>query len=320
MVSGEPVLVAAGYLTNDIICYVDGLGQWDDRITARAVQRMHGGMAANCACMAAQLGTRTWFFGQAESGALGDEAVAALQAAGVETDGVVHVKNGGSLCVILVGPGGERLIVSEPLDFEWDAVDAALAQWAGERGAFHVDGYRLPDAVARAVVARKAGLLTSVDLDGCDAENLNAFVGVAETFDVVFMNQAIAKRVSAEPSDVIGLFVEAGVREAVCLTQGAFGVTVGGPSSPVTHFAPPHVKPVDTTGAGDAFAGAYLHRSLRGGSPADAAQFANAAAAWSTTHMGARGSGQSEDEVYALFGGRTALDRWVPDHAGPRRI
>jgi sugar/nucleoside kinase (ribokinase family) len=319
MVSREPVLFAAGYLTTDIMCYVDGPAQWDERITARSVRRTHGGMAANCACMAAQLGTPTWFFGQAESGALGDEAVAALQAAGVETDGVVHVPNGGSLCVILVGPGGERLIVSEPLDFEWDAVDAAIAQWPGDRGAFHVDGYRLPDAVARADAARKAGLLTSVDLDGCDDEDLGAFMGVAEAFDVVFLNQVIAQRVAPEPSDVIGLFVEAGVREAVCLTQGAIGVTVGGPSIAVTRFAPPDVVPVDTTGAGDAFAGAYLHRSLRGGSPADAAQFANAAAAWTTTQTGARGSGQSEAEVYALLSGQTASERQVADHAGPRR-
>jgi ribokinase len=45
---------------------------------------------------------------------------------------------------------------------------------------------------------------------------------------------------------------------------------------------------VDATGAGDAFAGAYLSRRLRGATAVDAARFAVAVSEWVIQHVGAR--------------------------------
>jgi sugar/nucleoside kinase (ribokinase family) len=45
--------------------------------------------------------------------------------------------------------------------------------------------------------------------------------------------------------------------------------------------------PVDTTGAGDVFRGAFIVALLRGDAPADILRFANAAAAVSCTRPGA---------------------------------
>jgi 2-dehydro-3-deoxygluconokinase len=47
------------------------------------------------------------------------------------------------------------------------------------------------------------------------------------------------------------------------------------------------VAAVDATGAGDCFAGNFLARLLAGDAPLDAARYANAAAALSTTGYGA---------------------------------
>jgi sugar/nucleoside kinase (ribokinase family) len=58
------------------------------------------------------------------------------------------------------------------------------------------------------------------------------------------------------------------------------------------------VRPVDTTGAGDIYAGACLAARCEGASPVDAARFANHCAAELVTHYGARL--QQQDDYLAL--------------------
>ena len=57
------------------------------------------------------------------------------------------------------------------------------------------------------------------------------------------------------------------------------------------------VTPADTTGAGDAFAAAFLHAHYGGADAADALAFANAAAALSTMRVGAQSGLPTEVEV-----------------------
>jgi ribokinase len=61
------------------------------------------------------------------------------------------------------------------------------------------------------------------------------------------------------------------------------------------------VEAVDSTGAGDAFAGALAAQLLLARSLADAARWANAAAALSVTRAGARDGMPRSAEVEALL-------------------
>ena len=63
------------------------------------------------------------------------------------------------------------------------------------------------------------------------------------------------------------------------------------------------ITPADTTGAGDAFAAAFLHAHYGGGDIAAALTFANAAAALSTLKVGAQSGLPGEAEVQALLAG-----------------
>jgi sugar/nucleoside kinase (ribokinase family) len=282
-------LLVAGYLTIDVECRVGSIPGFGERVTAEEMWRAHGGMAANAACAAARLGTPVRFFGHAESGGLGDESVAALEAAGVDASGVARATGGGSLCVILVGADGSRSVVSEPLEFDWTHADEALP----DATALHVDGYRLDDALPRAHAVRRRGGLTSIDLDG--AEDASGFDAAAGAFSVVLLNEGLA---GGAPRATAERLVAAGA-EIVCVTLGAAGalVATGGEIREVPGI---RVDAVDTTGAGDAFAGAFLHRRLAGSDPFAAAAFANAAAALSTTARGARGRLATEAEVLAV--------------------
>jgi ribokinase len=76
----------------------------------------------------------------------------------------------------------------------------------------------------------------------------------------------------------------------VVVTLGARGALVVPATGTALLQAPPHVSPVDTTGAGDCFCGA-LAQALAGGAELPAAvRSAVAAAASSTTGAGARGA------------------------------
>ncbi len=74
----------------------------------------------------------------------------------------------------------------------------------------------------------------------------------------------------------------------VALTLGAEGVVIATPDRR-ERLAPFPCNPVDATGAGDAFDGAFLAEYLRTGDPFLAGRFANAAAALSTEGYGAVG-------------------------------
>ena len=88
-----------------------------------------------------------------------------------------------------------------------------------------------------------------------------------------------------KPDDIADFYLKLGA-PVVALKMGAAGALVATPSQ--RWHVPPHkVQPVDATGAGDTFDGAFLSRLLDGDSLLDAARYANVAAALSTTGYGA---------------------------------
>lgn len=89
----------------------------------------------------------------------------------------------------------------------------------------------------------------------------------------------------AEPDRIVDTYLGFGPK-IVALTLGGRGVLVATPERRET-IPPRPVTLVDTTGAGDAFDGAFLAEYLRLGDPFVAARYANVAAALSTEGYGA---------------------------------
>jgi ribokinase len=94
-----------------------------------------------------------------------------------------------------------------------------------------------------------------------------------------------------------------GVKNVV-VTLGARGALVVPGDGPTHLIAPPQVTAVDTTGAGDCFCGALSVALAEGRSLVDAAQFAVAAAAVSTTGHGTRSALPHRNAVAAILDAR----------------
>ena len=103
-----------------------------------------------------------------------------------------------------------------------------------------------------------------------------------------------------DPEEITDYFFELGAK-LVVLKQGSHGARVSDGKENLN--IPGHkVKAIDATGAGDTFDGAFLSEWLRSDDPFAAAEYANAAAALSTTNYGAVDSIPNRDDVAAFLG------------------
>ena len=109
---------------------------------------------------------------------------------------------------------------------------------------------------------------------------------------MLLVNQTEAAQLGAE---VIGAVSH------VVTTLGSSGADYAGSDGTTLHAGSPAVEVVDTTGAGDAFAGA-LSVSWRGG-PGTAVPFACTAGALATTRRGASTSSPTRTEIEAAIPG-----------------
>lgn len=296
MIAG-PIL-CVGDIDMDLIVSVPRLPGTDEKVHGRRVAMTPGGMVANVAVGLARLGAAARMLGAVGDDAAGAEAVAALRADGVDVAHVVRVPGAPTfLCVILVEPSGEKSLVrlESPayLPRPEHLTDAAFADVR------HVHLTYGDPALARAALARaKAARATvSLDLEAADLPDApDALRRTLEAVDLLFVS-----RRSREAAEALLGALPAATRARIVTTLGAAGARLEGAGRPAVEVVGRPVRPVDTSGAGDAFAAAFLRRWLEGTAPAAALAFANAAAALSTQAHGAQAGLPTEAAVRAAL-------------------
>jgi sulfofructose kinase len=197
---------------------------------------------------------------------------------------------GTNVCLILVEEATARRAIlcaartgRDALQF--DPADQAAVQAAR---ALHLDGQFMPAAIQAARWAREAG--TKVCFDGNHPrpglEELLPLVDwlvVAEPFPAAYTGLR-------EPSEAAEALLDLGP-ELLVVTLGEQGCLVccRGPDGEESFRVPGFpVDAVDTTGAGDAFHGAFLYAMLQGWDLRRIATFANAVAAINCRTLGGR--------------------------------
>ena len=300
-------LTTVGYLSVDYTARVDRLPVRDDRMTAAAITKSLGGPAANVAVMAAGLGEPLAVDCELIT-SLGDDAdsdwaLAELAERGVKTIGI---RGPGeqrlSRCVVLVEPNGSRTIVNEPFVLEVDSVLPYVGPAdPGQPHCVHLDGFQV-EPMARSVPAlRQRGLMTSVHTTGLHADwrSEDGFRRLCGLFDLVFLNRDLAREIIGPASDDDALIAGIGRVAAdarrdsgwgiVVLTLGTVGAAAFEAGRDVVRATAPAVEVVDTTGAGDTFAGVFLAVHLSGRPVEEALRLATEAGSRSVTVAGAQG-------------------------------
>ncbi len=284
----DACLLALGYANVDVIASVARLPGDGDRITASGIEVHPGGMAANCACAAAQLGTPTYLLASVGRGGLAEVLLDDLGRRGVGTEHL-HRGEATTIAVITVTPDGQRSIISEPVNYDPEAVDAAIDTVEAKRKLFYVDGYHLGWATPQLERAKRAGFTIYADLDGApDTYAPNDIVPALRLLDVVQWNEDVSEAMLPDLAADDRQAWLAQYAPAIVTTRSTGNVEVAVPGTvelvPVAKVS----DVIDTTGAGDIFAGAVLHGLARGESLSAAVARAVRVAGESVRHAGAR--------------------------------
>jgi fructokinase len=291
----------------------------------RLFEQNPGGAPANVLAAAAQFGRRTAFIGKVGSDMHGLFLKQTLTDAGIDTSGLMMTDSAfTTLAFVALSPGGERTFSfarSPGADTQLRAeeVSAAIIE---NTNIFHIGSLSLTDEPARAATfhavaqAKKAGAVISYDpnyrpsLWADAAAAMNQMRSILPGIDVMKLSGDETELLtgSADPAEAAQRLNRLGI-PLVAVTLGDKGaiVSVSGRQAAVPGYT---VSVIDTTGAGDAFWGGFLHRLLQSGrKPADvtlseAADFAhwgNATAALCVGRRGAIPSMPSCEEVSAFI-------------------
>ncbi|HEV7362276.1 MAG TPA: ribokinase [Mycobacterium sp.] len=286
-----------GSVNMDITCDVEALPRPGETVLASSLSYAPGGKGGNQAVAAARAGARVQFIGAVGDDAAAEPLRAHLSANGVGLDATVAVPGPSGTAIIVVDAGAENTIVVAPgANGQLNVTTAATRTVVADCDVLLTQlEIPLATAVAAAREAKTAGAVVMVNASP-GGQDPSALAELAELADVVIANEAEAEKWPWRPTHLVTTL---GARGARCV-------------SPDDEFwvPAPAVKAVDTTGAGDVFAGVLAANWPRDpGSRAErlaALERACTAGALSTLVAGAGDCAPDAGAIAAALPGRTA--------------
>lgn len=285
----DPVLIV-GSINVDLVVRTARLPTPAETVTGGVFSRHPGGKGANQAVAAARLGAAVTFIGAVGDDDFGRSALADLAAESIDVSGVAQLDDAHTgVALIVVDERGENQIaVASGANGRVDRqfVESALAASSRPRGGVFLANLELADdaVLAGARFAARHGM--RVLINPAPARELPA--ELLAFGPILLPNQREAEALTGEREPVDAARVLAARSgEPVIVTLGHAGALVVGPDG-VEHLAASLVEVVDSTGAGDTFAGALAAELARGTPLIDAARVAVRAASMSVTALGAR--------------------------------
>lgn len=262
-----------------------------------------GGDAANEALALARLGHAPALVSVVGRDAPGDFALQTLARGGVDVSAVARREDlDTGINIVLVRPDGERGFITSRtgslrrlgLSDILPALDAPAlsgAKVACLASLFVSPMLTLEDTAALFDALKSRGLILCADTTRPkNGETLREAGETLSRLDYFFPNLEEAARITGEtdPDAVADALLDCGVKH-VALKLGGRGCLLARKAERRIVPAFPDVKCVDTTGAGDTFAAAFIAALLEGRSFADCGRFANAAASLCVESVGAAG-------------------------------
>jgi sugar/nucleoside kinase (ribokinase family) len=292
-------VVGVGLNATDTLIRLPHFPALDSKIEFTSAEIRPGGQVASAMVACQSWGLRARYVGK-----VGDDAAARLQREEFARSGVeAHLFEvpdcTSQVAFILVDQGtGERTILwkrDARLTLRPEELDR---QWVIRARALLVDGHDTAAATAAAHWAREVSLPVTADLD-------NLYPGVEallENMDYLVASRDFPARLTGETD----------LRKSLPAIRRRFGCRVTGVTlgrqgalawdGARFHYASGYrVNPVDTTGAGDVFHGAFVYALLRGWELGRSLDFSCAAAALNCTALGARGGIQPVGAIERLM-------------------
>lgn len=253
------ILVIGSY-NRDTVLRLDRFPAPGETMTALGMAEFHGGKGSNQAVAAARAGGRVGIIAALGHDAAGQAARALWAEEGIAAEAVQTTQAPTGAASILLDAAGENQIIiipganaelTLPLGFTPPAdIAVALAQ------------LETPQAATAALFRSLTGARRILNVAPA-AAILPELLSVTDMLVLNETEAAILAQREAEPA-ALAIALAAETMREVILTAGAIGAFWARPDGVVIDAAPPRVAVTDTTGAGDAFLGAFAAFSAEG--------------------------------------------------------
>lgn len=295
--SNKPAITVVGSVNADLTSHVQRHPTPGETLIGSGGGITAGGKGANQAVAAALLGANVNMIGAVGKDPYAEPATAMLNSSGVNMAGVEEVDAVTGLAIITVSADGENTIIVIPganacVDEAYvakyedtiAASDIVLLQ-----GEIPADGFAKAVELATAHNARVVtNLAPVIDVNRDALLAADPLMANEHEASLILDQLGIIHDADAAPEMLVEQLLGAGFNSVV-LTLGSKGAVVAEPNA-VTKIPTPQITAVDTTGAGDAFAGAFVAKLADGATLVDAAHFAARVGAFSATGHGAQAS------------------------------
>jgi len=301
----SPAVAVVGSMNIDLIAYTHRAPGPGETVIGERFQSGFGGKGANQAVMARLLGADVSFVG-----ALGDDLYATMTlenfaTLGVDASGVMRVPGSSGVAPIWVEADGTNriIVVSGANDLVTEA-HAAAAVAATARVDVAVGQFEIPQAATAAglTAARARGAVTVLN-PAPAAAILPDLLAVTDWLIPNEVEFGILAGLggAGEPSAAAFVAFAAATGTRLVVTLGSRGATLVGRDGTVTGVPAEPVTAVDTTGAGDAFVGAFAVGLALGLAELDAVRLGVACASDSVTRPGTQTSFPDRERAAAIL-------------------
>lgn len=289
-------VVGLGYCSWDYLGILSDIPDFDAPTETMSDFAISGGGPVSTAlCALARLGVSTGYIGALGDDEPGCSAVAAFRQEGIDLQRL-RVQPGAhsAVCFCLVqAKTAKRVILCYRGTTTSVRLDEADREYIAAARFLHLDGHHMAAAIEAAGIAHGAGGTVVLDANR-PREGLEDLL---PQVDVLITNSLFPTARTGEshlPTAMAKLLK--GQTRLVVTTLGAQGCMYHN-SAETVQVPGFSVKAVDTTGAGDAFHGAFIYGLTQGWTTRRTATFANAVAAMNCRALGGRGGLPTLGEV-----------------------
>ncbi len=295
-------VIGLGVIAVDEMLHVDSYPPADGKKFVLGRRRQGGGNASCALAAAARLGSRCVMLGRLGDDDLSLFARERLAEAGIDLSLLLHDSESGPLhSVIIVSQDtGTRAILADRERFKPLEPDELFPDWFCGARVLMVDHIHPPVILPAVRLAREAGLQVVSDIE----RDMPQLAEVRRYVDhyICSAEFAVPFTQSEDPATACRRLVQGGPPQTVVVTAGAAGCYWCAAGTDDVQHVPGHaIKPVDTTGCGDVFHGAFCHAMVAEWSVERAICFANAAAAIKATRTGGWAAVPALSEIQELL-------------------
>ncbi|MRI00215.1 ribokinase [Kriegella sp. EG-1] len=295
-------IIVVGSSNTDMVVKTARFPQPGETIIGGDFYMFSGGKGANQAVAAARLGGDVSFICCVGDDVFGKNALAQYSQEGINVNHcLIKEKSASGVALITVNNSGENeIVVASGANAKLDAAHLNKQGNLFELGKIVLTQLEIPmetvEALAEKCKANKLPLIINpAPAAKLSADILKGLFLITPNETETFILTGIEVNNEESAQNAAKYFLEQGVQNVVITmgSQGAFFMNSD------LHFllAPPKVKAIDTTAAGDVFNGALATALARGENWENSINLANKAAALSVTKLGAQVSAPRIEEI-----------------------